>query len=158
VPNRRAEIAMTEDEVRDLLANGRVAVLVTNGPDGVPDPLPMWYVVDDGGALLMRTFAKSQKAVNLRRDPRCAVLVESGTDYAELRGVQLTGRVETFDGVDELLDLGGLLAVKYRGIKPEDLEAAREAARARGVEGFVGLRFVPERVVSWDHAKLGGRY
>ncbi|HEX8004306.1 MAG TPA: TIGR03618 family F420-dependent PPOX class oxidoreductase [Mycobacteriales bacterium] len=158
MPNRRPEIVMTDAEVREFLANGRVAVLATSGPDGVPDPLPMWYVVADGGELLMRTFAKSQKAVNLRRDPRAAVLVEGGEAYADMRGVQLTGRVETFDGVEELLDLGAALAVKYLGVRPEDVPAGREAARARGVAGFVGLRFVPERVVSWDHAKLGGRY
>lgn len=149
---------MTADEVRTFLDDGRVAVLTTTGPDGLPDPLPMWYVVADDGALLMRTFAKSQKAVNLGRDPRAVVLVEDGRAYAELRGVQLTGRVETFDGVEELLDLGAGLAVKYMGVKPEDVPAGREAARARGLDGFVGLRFVAERVVSWDHSKLGGRY
>jgi PPOX class probable F420-dependent enzyme len=148
---------MTDEERAAFLEAGRTAVLVTIGPDGLPDPVPMWYVVADGGALLLRTSAASQKAANVRRDPRAAVLVESGTTFADIRGVQLTGRVETFDDPDELLDLGGALAVKYRGLKPEDYAAARERAAAAGTAGFVGLRFVPEKVVSWDHAKQGAR-
>ena len=74
--NERARIALTADEVAQLLRDARTMVLVTNGPDGVPDPVPMWFVVDEGGSVWMRTYATSQKVLNLERDPRFAALVE----------------------------------------------------------------------------------
>ncbi len=155
--HRRADIAMTDGERLAFLANGREIVLVTYGPDGLPDPVPMWYVLDAEGRPVMRTYAKSQKVVNVRRDPRCAALVTSGERYDELRGVQLTGRVETFDDVDEILDVLGAVAVKYQGASPDDLPAFRAAMRDYAAKQ-TGLRVVPDRVTSWDHAKLNGRY
>ena len=148
---------MTGDEVREFLANGRELVLVTYGPDGLPDPVPMWYVLDGDGHPVMRTYAKSQKVANVRRDARCAALVTSGEAYAELRGVQLTGRVETFDDVDAILDVLAAVAVKYQGASPADIPAFKDGMRAYAAKQ-TGLRVVAERVTSWDHAKLGGVY
>jgi PPOX class probable F420-dependent enzyme len=157
MPSRRADVAMSDTEIHDFLANGRTLVLVTYGPDGLPDPVPMWYVLDAGGVPLMRTYTKSQKVVNVARDPRAAALVEDGARYAELRGVQLTGRVETFDDPELILDVVTGLAVKYEGLAPADAAALRESARPVAAK-WTGLRLVADRVASWDHAKLGGRY
>ena len=155
--SRRAEIAMSPEEVRDFLASGRELVLVTYGPDGLPDPVPMWYVLDAEGAPVMRTYRKSQKVANVRRDPRCAALVTSGDRYDELRGVQLTGRVETFEDVDAILDVLAAVAVKYQGASPDDVPAFRAGMREYAAKQ-TGLRVVADRVASWDHGKLGGRY
>ena len=144
---------MTDAEVRAFLAAGRELVLVTYGPDGLPDPVPMWYVLDADGHPVMRTYAKSQKVANVRRDPRCAALVTGGDRYDELRGVQLTGRVETFDDVDEILGVLGAVAEKYVGVRAEVTPALRDYAGKQ-----TGLRVVADRIASWDHAKLGGRY
>jgi PPOX class probable F420-dependent enzyme len=157
MPNRRDQVAMNADEVRDFLANGRELVLVTYGPDGLPDPVPMWYVLDGDGHPVMRTYARSQKVRNVRRDPRCAALVTAGDRYDELRGVQLTGTVETFDDVDAILDVLAEVAVKYQGAARADLPAFKEAMREYAAKQ-AGLRVVADRVASWDHAKLGGRY
>ncbi|MEZ5115546.1 MAG: TIGR03618 family F420-dependent PPOX class oxidoreductase [Candidatus Nanopelagicales bacterium] len=150
--NERADIAMTEDEVRGFLAAGRTLVLVTIGPDGVPDPVPMWFVLDDDGDVWMRTYAASQKVVNLRRDPRVAVLVETGDRYVELRGVQVTGRIELVDDVDRICAVFADLMVKYEGVDPAHRAAVMEGYRAKAAKQ-VALRLVPERVVSWDHRK-----
>ena len=148
---------MSDDEVRDFLVNGRELVLVTYGPDGLPDPVPMWYVVDDAGCPVMRTYRKSQKVQNVLRDPRCAALVSAGDAYNELRGVQLTGRVETFEDVDAILDVLAGVAVKYQGASANDLPAFRTGMREYAAKQ-TGLRVVADRVTSWDHAKLGGQY
>lgn len=89
MPSARASIALTPEETAGLLAAGRILLLCTIGPDGLPDPIPMWYAVDEAGALVMTTYRKSQKVVNLRRDPRAVGVVEDGTAYLELRGVQI---------------------------------------------------------------------
>lgn len=151
--SRRAEIAMSPDEVREFLAASRTMILTTIGPDGVPDPVGMWFLLD-GDDIWMRTYAKSQKVANLRRDPRVAVLVEEGDRYAELRGVQISGRVELDDDLDRICDIAAGLLVKYEGLSEQDVPAVREAYRASAAAKQVAIRLVPERVVSWDHRKL----
>jgi PPOX class probable F420-dependent enzyme len=151
--NDRERIAMTPAEVGDFLRHeGRTAILATAGPDGIPDPLAMWYVVDDEGTIWMRTYAASQKAVNLRRDPRAAILVEAGQRYNELRGVQLTGRFELIDDVEVICDIFAALMVKYEGMDPAHVPAAREGYRDKAPKQ-VAMRFLVDRVVSWDHRK-----
>lgn len=151
---QRERIAMTGPEVAEQLAAARTMVLVTTGPDGVPDPVPMWFVVVDG-EVRMRTYRASQKVVNLRRDPRFAALVEDGDRYAELRGVQLTGRVELVDDPDWIAAVWAGLLVRYEGVPPEREPQTSAALRER-VGKQVGLRLVADRVVSWDHRKLEG--
>jgi PPOX class probable F420-dependent enzyme len=147
VANRRAQIELSPEEVSAYLASARTAVLVTIGPDGVPDPVGMWFVMD-GDDLVMRTYAKSQKVRNLERDPRVSVLVEDGETYQTLRGVQLTGRVSLSRDVDAVLDVVAGLAAKYDGVADLDRESLRDYAGKQSV-----LRLHPEQVVSWDHRK-----
>jgi PPOX class probable F420-dependent enzyme len=150
--HQRAAITMSTEEVEAYLRQGGTAVLVTLGPDGYPDPVGMWYVVDDEGTVWMRSYAASQKVINLARDPRASVLVEDGARYAELRGVQLTGRMELVDDVERICDVFAGLMVKYEGVDPEHVDAVRTAYRERAPKQRV-LRLDVTRVVSWDHAK-----
>ena len=150
--NERARIALTADEVAQLLRDARTMVLVTNGPDGVPDPVPMWFVVDEGGTVLMRTYAASQKVRNLERDARFAALVETGDRYVELRGAQLSGTVALVDDVDLVCDVFAALMVKYEGLDPEHVDSVRTAYRERARKQRV-LRLEIADVVSWDHGK-----
>jgi PPOX class probable F420-dependent enzyme len=150
--SRRDQITMTADEITDFLTSARTMILTTIGPDGVPDPVAMWFVVREG-EIWMRTYGKSQKVTNVRRDPRVAILVESGDRYAELRGVQISGRLELSDDLDVICDIAADLLVKYEGLDPEHVAAAREAYRPTAVKQ-VAMRLVPDRTVSWDHAKL----
>jgi len=120
----------------------------------------MWYVVEDG-SVVFRSFTRSQKIRNLRRDPRLTVMVESGEAYAELQGVMVQGRARLLDDPAYVLALYGRLAAKYpmvagapRALSAEELEAAfgRHAAKNTAVV------VEPERVASWDHTRLAGDY
>lgn len=144
---------MSEAEARAFLESGRTAVLVTLAADGTPEPVGMWFLVDPDGALLMRTYAASQKAVNIRRDPRVAVLVETGDRYLELRGVRLSGVVELVEDAETIADIWTGLAVKYEGLAAEHRDGFRAVALQRAGKQ-VGLRLRPSVVVSWDHRKL----
>jgi len=148
----RAAIALTESEVDALLRAGRTLVLVTNGPDGVPDPVPMWFVVDEGGTVWMRTYAASQKVRNLERDARFAALVEDGDRYVELRGVQLSGTVGLVDDVDTICEVFAGLMVKYEGLDPEHVDSVKAAYRDRAPKQRA-VRLDVTKVVSWDHGK-----
>ncbi|MGZ4560510.1 MAG: pyridoxamine 5'-phosphate oxidase family protein [Mycobacteriaceae bacterium] len=155
MPSARASIALTPEETAGLLAAGRILLLCTIGPDGLPDPIPMWYAVDEAGALVMTTYRKSQKVVNLRRDPRAVGVVEDGTAYLELLGVQITGHVEIEADAGAVATAMAEIARRYQGVEPEgqqgaDLHAALRAQAAKRVR----LRLVPAQLVSWDHRKL----
>ena len=152
--SRRDQIAMSADESADFLAAGRVVTCATNGRDGWPHLMPLWYVLR-GGELWSWTYAKSQKVVNLRRDPRCTLQVETGEEYAELRGVMLACDTVVHEAIDVVAPLGAEIAARYGGadLTPE-LEAAMRAQAAKRV----GLQFVERRRASWDHRKLGGTY
>ena len=150
--SRRAEITMTDDEVGEYLAAAKTMILATIGPDGVPDPVGMWFVLVEG-EIWMRTYARSQKVTNIRRYPRVSALVEDGEHYAELRGVQLTGHLEISEDVDRICDIAAALLVKYEGLNAADVPAVREAYRPTAVKQ-VAMRLVTERTVSWDHSKL----
>jgi PPOX class probable F420-dependent enzyme len=158
VPNDRAAIAMSASEVREFLEQSRTAMLCTIGPDGVPDPVPMWFVID-GDVLWMRTYAKSQKALNLQRDPRGALLIEDGERYVELRGVQLTGPFTVDRDVERICQVFAALMVKYEGLDPQFVSdtmlAYRETAQKQ-VAIACPWTTAEWTVVSWDHRKQSG--
>ena len=112
--SRRSQITMSDAEVPAYLAEQKVLNVATIGPTGHPHVVAMWYEFVDG-TLVFWTFAKSQKIVNLRRDPKMTGLVESGEAYNELRGVELVGQGRIIDDPDEVLEIGKAVGVKYSG-------------------------------------------
>lgn len=154
MPSRRASIAMTDGERERFLEEGWTLQVATNGPGGFPHLAAMWYVLRDG-LIHFTTFAKSQKIVNVRRDPRITAMLETGHAYEELRGLVVRGTAELDEDVRATAAIMSLVARKYRGmpIPAETPEAALPAAAKRVV-----VRIRPDRVYSWDHTKLGGRY
>jgi PPOX class probable F420-dependent enzyme len=147
---------MTDDEVAAYLDQQRVLNVATLGPTGHPHVVAMWYAMLDGRPSFW-TFGKSQKVLNLRRDPRITALVESGDSYNELRGVELVGTAQIVEGFDDIVTIGRSVAAKYQGsdaAESADVLAFLEAqARKR-----VGVVIDVERAVSWDHTKLAGAY
>ena len=146
---------MSDEELREFLAEQMIVSCATTGPNGRPHLIALWYV-PDGTELRGWTYAKSQKAKNLERDPRATLQVEDGVQYHELRGAMLECDVEVERDPARVADYGMALFERYAGgaeLPPETREMVRAQAPKR-----VGLRFVPTRIVSWDHGKLGGAY
>lgn len=152
--NKRNAIELSDDERRRYLHEALTIILVSIGRDGYPHAVPMWFVVDDDGAISMTTYARSQKALNLRRNPRVALLVESGVQYDQLKGVLLRGTAEVIDDLEICVRTLMRIQTKHMGaLAPGVEDIMRAQARKRVV-----LRITPERVASWDHQKLGGAY
>jgi PPOX class probable F420-dependent enzyme len=149
MPSQRERIRMTDAEVAEFLATERTLQVASIGPDGVPHLVPMWFDVIDGRIALW-TYAKSQKAANLRRDPRVTCLVEAGEAYGELRGVAITGRAELHDDYDTVFDVGATLYGRYQGDMTHASRAGVEAEARKRVAIFIN----PDKTVSWDHRKL----
>jgi PPOX class probable F420-dependent enzyme len=152
VASRRAQIEMSEEELRAFLAEHKVMQVATVGPRGWPHVVPLWYV-PYGIEVRGWTYAKSQKARNLERDPRATVAIEDGVQYHELRGLMFECDVELERETERVVVYGEALVDRYGGGSEKMREGFRDQARKR-----VGLHFVPRRVVSWDHRKLGGTY
>ncbi len=117
--------------------------------------MPLWFVPENGTELVSWTYAKSQKAKNLERDPRATVGIETGVQYHELRGVTFECDVEVEREPERVETYGLRLFERLAGgeLTPEMRSMIAQQAQKR-----VGMRFVPTHTVSWDHGKLGGTY
>jgi PPOX class probable F420-dependent enzyme len=154
MPSRRDLIRMTDDEADAFLHERHTMNIASFGPDGNIHLVAMWYGFLGPNAAF-ETFAKSQKVLNLRRDPRITVLVEDGDVYEELRGVELVGRAIVHDDREPLMAVARNVVERYFAIEnPDDIDGIAEALATKRV----AIEIVPEKVVSWDHRKLGGRY
>jgi hypothetical protein len=156
--SRRAQIRMSDDEVRAFLAEERTVICATNGRRGWPHLMPLWYLVrqtgDGGGPQVWAwTFAKSQKVRNLERDARATLQVEAGEAYEELRGVMLECDVVIHRDVEPVRAFGLELYARYAEVD-DDVRAMVEAQAPKRVL----LQFVERARATWDHRKLGGGY
>ena len=152
--SRRQQIRMTDDEVAAYLQGRHVMNIASFGPDGNIHLVAMWYGFL-GDHTAFATFEKSQKVLNLRRDPRITVLIESGEAYEELMGVEIVGRAVIHEDDETKAVVARSVASRYFAFeKPEDVELAMLPLMNKRVS----IEIVPEKVVTWDHKKLGGVY
>jgi PPOX class probable F420-dependent enzyme len=153
MPSRRDAIQMSTDEVDAFLNGRRTMSVATIGPTGHPHVVAMWYGFLDGDPAFW-TFAKSQKILNLRRDPRLTALVEAGDTYSKLQGVELVGVARIVEDRDAIMAIAESVAERYTGPVTEKSRPALEAQATKRL----GVVIDVEHVVSWDHTKLGGTY
>ena len=157
--SRRDQIRMTDAELRGYLSKAQTIMICSINRDGTPHPMPMWFGIEPDGAVVMTTFTKSQKIANIRRDPRVALLVESGgAVYQELKGVVLYGQAELVPDTEQVVEI--LTRVSSKPLdNPDDKtrEGIRSAVRGTAPKR-TGIRIRPEKIVSWDHSKLAGVY
>ena len=140
---------MSEEEAAAALAAGRKLQLATINPDGTPHLVTMYYAML-GGQIAFWTYRTSQKARNLARDPRLTCLVESGSEYFDLRGVQVTGVARCLTEPGDVLGIGRLIATAMGGVPQDALESyVASAAKKR-----YGYLVEPTRLITWDHSKL----
>ena len=152
--SRRDQIRMTEAEVDDFLRGRRTMNVATTNHDGTIHLVAMWYGFFDDGALGFWTYGRSQKIKNLQRDPRMTCLVESGDDYAQLQGVELVGTGTVIEDRSAVMQIGRSVYERYTG--PWD-DAVAPAIESMGAKRSA-VRIEVDKVVSWDHTKLGGVY
>ena len=148
--NQRAQIKMTHDEVEAFIHERRPMSMCSLNHDGSIHAVAMWYgFLED--LVAVETKAKSQKVQNLRRDPRLTCLFEDGDVYEELRGVELVGRGEIVEDPARMFELGVSVFERYYGGYTSDLRPFVEQMLNKRVV----VKLHVDRVVSWDHRKLG---
>lgn len=148
--NQRAQIVMSEEEIDEFVARSRNGTLATIGRDGQPHLTAMWYAVVDG-EIWFETKAKSQKAVNVLRDPRMTFLLEDGDTYDTLRGVSFEGTAEVIDDPDAIFRVGVSVWERYTGPYTDEAKPAVDMMMTKRI----AIRLAVKRVRSWDHRKLG---
>ena len=147
----RPDIRLTAEEQAQFLRENRKCALATLDKDGFPHVVAMNFVLRDG-AYWMTSYGKAQKVVNIRRDPKVALMAETGTAYAELKGVMVRGHCEIVEGEEAVRQVFAWSA-EARGDTYKRPTGASDSAPKRVV-----LKIVPHKTVTWDHSKLGGRY
>jgi PPOX class probable F420-dependent enzyme len=154
--SRREQIRMSDGEVRELLDSERVVIATSNGPRGWPHSMPLWYVPREGEVWIW-TYAKSQKVRNLERDPRATLLIETGHEYGELRGVMIEAEAVLHRDFETVVGFAEELTLRYaQGIS--SVEGDAKAALEAQAPKRVAIQFRPRRTATWDHRKLGGVY
>lgn len=148
--NERTKIVMSDDEIAEFIERSRTATMATVLPSGRPHLVAMWYAVLDG-EIWFETKAKSQKAVNLRRDPTITVMIEDGDTYDSLRGVSIDGTAEIVDDPETILRVGISVWERYTGPYTEEMRPFVDQM----MNNRIAVRVVPSRQRSWDHRKLG---
>jgi PPOX class probable F420-dependent enzyme len=149
--NRRRQIQLSPDEQITFLREHRKGALATIGKDGFPHVVAMNFLAKDG-VFYMTSYGKAQKVMNIRRNPKVALMAETGDNYAELRGVMIRGGCEIIEGADAVRQVFAAMA-QARGAPAERPRGSADSAPKRVV-----LKIVPQKVTSWDHRKLGGAY
>ncbi len=150
--NRRDQIRMDDDEVTAFIEEQKSLQVACLDADGSPHLSTLWFALVDG-RLAFITYTRSQKVVNLHRDPRITVLLEDGTEYGSLRGVMVKGRAMLHESGPELIEVARAVVVRNNDGLPAE---AVDAAAAQLASKRTAVVVEPDKVVSWDHTKLGG--
>ena len=146
----RFSSSLTGEEVADYLEAQRTGVLATIGRDGFPHQMAMWYIPEPG-RILMWTYRRSQKAVNLRRDPRASFFIQDGKTYETLRGVLIRGAAELVEDTATVLELG--LRLRRRYYPTADLSSSRQFVARQAPKRMIICLPITD-VASWDHRKI----
>ena len=144
---------MSDDELRSFIESQKTVQVATINKDGTPHLVPLWFAIVEGDVVL-ETFTKSQKVVNLARDPRMTLLFEDGDVYEELRGATIYADAELVQEVEQVHELH--MAVLRRNTDfPEDMldKVTRGMAHKK-----TAIVIKPKRTISWDHRKLSASY
>ena len=149
--NRRDQIKLTPEEQTTFLRDARKAALATLDKEGFPHVVAMNFLARDG-AILMTSYGKAQKVLNIRRNPKVAVMVESGRAYSELRGVMIRGICEIIEDLPTVE--ATMNAIRRKDAGDTTLADTPMTTAPKRVV----LKVIPKKIASWDHRKLGGRY
>ncbi|MEE8473769.1 MAG: TIGR03618 family F420-dependent PPOX class oxidoreductase [Myxococcota bacterium] len=143
---------MSDEEVWKFIDQRKSLQVATLNRDGSPHLTTLWFAVMDGD-IVFETYTKSQKILNLQRDPRISVLVEDGDRYDQLRGVTLSGTADLVTDPEKVHALAlEVMSRNTPGVSKEQLDGMAQKMAAKRT----GVVIKPTRIVSWDHSKLGG--
>jgi PPOX class probable F420-dependent enzyme len=129
--------------VRAAIESGRLAHVVTMNPDGSPQVSCVWAGVD-GDEIVIASLPRNRKVVNLQRDPRVILSIE-------------TGRKGPRFGLDEYVVVTGRATV-VEGGAPELLQRLAHVYMGPGVKFPPMPNPPPGYVIRIEPVKFGGSW
>jgi nitroimidazol reductase NimA-like FMN-containing flavoprotein (pyridoxamine 5'-phosphate oxidase superfamily) len=152
--NRRDLIRMTDEEMRRFIEEQKSLQVSCMGSDGWPHLTTLWFAVVDQ-KIVFETYTRSQKILNLQRNPNITVLLEDGLIYEELRGVMIKGNAILESEPEDVEKYAKAVMLRNQPEYGEELlsEAAKQMSFKR-----TAVIVEPNEVITWDHTKLGGTY
>ena len=152
---RRNIVKMNQDEITSWLENNQNLSLASIDRDGYPHLVAMTYALDHGD-IVMTSYGRAQKVLNLQRNPQAGVMVETGRAYNTLKGVMVRGRAEIIEGADGVLDVMRFIGEKIARLtgSPQAAQVMPSETARRQAQKRVVIRIHPEKYASWDHSKL----
>lgn len=150
--NRRKSVAMTPETIEDFLRNGPLAMtLGTLDADGGIHLVTVSKAYVDG-ALWVKSKAKAQKTVNMRRHPFASCMMsEDDDDYRTMHGLSASGPVTIFDDRATVERITEHITGRYAA---RGTAVADAGSISRLSEGYVAVRFDSPKIRTWDHRNL----
>jgi len=148
---------MTPAEATAMLEATPNLSLATIDRDGYPHQVAMSFALDAHGDIVMTSFGKAQKVLNLQRNPRVGVMIEHGVAYDKIKGVMIRGRAEIVEDANAVLNTLRLVVAKMARVSGKPVDPASVVISdtyRRQAEKRVVIRIHPEKWASWDHSKL----
>jgi general stress protein 26 len=149
--SKRRSIKFTPEEQEEFVKKNQKAALATLDKDGFPHVVAMNYFYQDG-IFYMTSYGKAQKVINIRRNPKVGLMIETGRVYNELQGVLVRGHCELIEDATQVK-----LSFRRMG-EVQGGKAGVPSEASASMPKRVVLKIVPEKITSWDHTKLGGKY
>jgi nitroimidazol reductase NimA-like FMN-containing flavoprotein (pyridoxamine 5'-phosphate oxidase superfamily) len=152
------ELALDPEQIDDMLTNDWNIRIATVDAAGNINLTPMWFGWASGKVFI---YGRGQKVVNLRRNPRCTLLVDRNEKFPELQAIMMRGSARVLETAEEEAAETGLdearrqMGIKYNGGhgRPPADDPPPNAATAGG-RNRRWIVFTPERTVTWDNFKL----
>jgi hypothetical protein len=142
-PQKRGnKIAMTAEERDAFLASQRTCRVATLSVDG-PHNTALWFLWDG---------TRAQRWADLQRDPRVAIVIDTGVDYLELQGIEILGRVEFVGEQPRTGEPNDDLAI----MEPKFFEKYFDTTEVFHDGKHAWMRVKPTKISSWDFQKLTG--
>ena len=134
---------LSDEGLKELLSKPLVAKLATQSSKGEIRISPIWFSAQDG-SIVMNTWENTGPAKNLKRNPKCSMLIDT-TDFP-YHGVHFWGTA-TVEGPEN--DASGMAKMFAAYVGSEE-QATEYAKQLIGWGKRVYIRFTPARKTTWD--------
>jgi PPOX class probable F420-dependent enzyme len=135
-----------QKKIEALLAKPTLGRLATASPSGQPHVVPVWFLWEEGAAWIS-SYQTTRKVKDLRRNPRCALVVDLPKAEGGITAVLLEGKAELLAGNrPEVRARIERLYVKHLGA--QGILAKEPQEWLNSSENLL-IKLTPKKVISW---------
>jgi PPOX class probable F420-dependent enzyme len=129
---------------REFLKTQKILRLATIDLSGSPHIVPVWYSYLNG-RFYVGTNTKTQKAKNIRNNPKVSLCVDTGVKSPNIFGVLVTGRARLILQMNQVQLLAKKILLRYfKNLK------SKSAQQLLNDTDCV-IEITPKQIVSWKY-------